>query len=112
MPAMFQLSTGGIGAMADPADNPDGHDVPHHDAGLQVSEEVTNVGDEAGTATVGWEVDDVFVTDVSTSDLSPGQSEVVYASLGRVGAGAHRVLAYVNPGSGTADHDTNDLEIA
>jgi hypothetical protein len=30
MAAMFEFGIGGIGVMADPADNDAGHDVPHH----------------------------------------------------------------------------------
>ena len=44
MSSMFELSVGGIAVMPDPADNPDNHVIPHHDAGTQISFEVCNVG--------------------------------------------------------------------
>ena len=32
MSTMFELASGGIGVMPDPADNPDNHVNPHHEA--------------------------------------------------------------------------------
>jgi hypothetical protein len=45
---MFELVGGGLGVMPDPADNPDNHVVPHHEAGTRISFEVLNVGDVGG----------------------------------------------------------------
>lgn len=58
MAAMFELAEGGIGVMPGPADNSDGHVVPRSGAGVRISIEVGNVGDEPGIATIGVEVDD------------------------------------------------------
>jgi hypothetical protein len=112
MAAMFQLVGGGVGVMPDPSDNPDNHQVPHHDAGLKITFEVINVGDVGGNADVGVELDDTFMMDWQSSFLDPGSREVGSASLGRSDAGDHTVLIYVNPGSGAADHDDNTFNVA
>jgi hypothetical protein len=112
MAALFQLFGGGIGVMPDPADNPNGHVVPHHDAGTRISFEVMNVGDTDGNASVGIELDDAFQSTFQSSFLAPGQSEPGFAQLGRLSAGSHVVLAFVNPGSGQADHETNTFDVA
>jgi len=111
MSAIFELAEGGIGVMPDPDDNPDGHVVPHHDAGVQISIEVGNVGDENGVATVSVEVDDVFVTDWQSDPLDPGQTQAGRISLGRLAEGPHTILVYVNPGSGQNDHQTTKIEL-
>lgn len=111
MSAMFELVDGGLGVMPDPDDNPDNHVVPHHESGTRVSFEVLNVGDAGGNARVGVEIDDVFLTEWQSQFLDPGSREVGYVSLGRLTTGEHTVLAYVNPGSGQADHSTNNFEI-
>jgi hypothetical protein len=36
MASMFNF-VGGIGVMPDPDDNPDNHDVPHHDSGAKIA---------------------------------------------------------------------------
>lgn len=112
MPAMFQLTGGGIGVMPDPADNPDRHQVPHHDAATRVSFQVVNVGDESGNARVGIELDDVFQMEWTSPQLAPGEQAVGVAGLGRLAEGEHEVLAFVNPGSGTSDHETNRFGVA
>ena len=111
MSAAFELTGGGIGVMPDPADNPSGHVVPHSDAGLEVTNEVVNVGDEAGTARVGVEVDDVFQLEWQSQQVEPGSSEEVRVQLGRFGPGEHTVLMYVNPGSGQNDHETSTVDL-
>ena len=111
MSAMFELDMGGVGVMPDPDDNPGGHVNPHHEAGTRVSFQVTNVGDSDGNARVGVEVDDVFVVEWASQNLVAGGSEVGYVSLGRLSQGSHTVLIYVNPGSGTADHQSNTFEV-
>src|SRR4051812_47009478 len=111
MPAMFELVGGGLGVMPDPEDNPDNHVVPHHEAGTRTSFEVLNVGDAGGNVRVGVEVDDVFLSEWQSQFLDPGNREVGYVSLGRLAAGEHTVLAYVNPGSGQADHTTNTFDV-
>jgi hypothetical protein len=112
MSALFELVSGGLGVMPDPADNPDNHVTPHHEAGMRISFEVLNVGDTGGNARVGTEIDDTFVTEWQSQYLDPGQSEVGYVSLGRLGEGQHTALAYVNPGSGQADHVENTFDVA
>ncbi|ONI92848.1 hypothetical protein ALI22I_01655 [Saccharothrix sp. ALI-22-I] len=97
---MFEIVEGMIGVMPDPTDNPDGHVVPHSDAGVRISVEVGNVGDEPGTATVGVEVDDVFVTEWESDEVGPGQTAVGFIDLGRLAAGTRMILAFVNPGFG------------
>ena len=109
MGAMFELGGGGIGVMPDPDDNPDGHVVPHSEAGVQITVEVGNTGDEAGVARVGVEVDDVFVVEESSEELAPDESAVIRSNLGRLDAGEHRILVFVNPGSGVRDHETNTI---
>ena len=111
MSSMFELVGGGIGVMPDPADNPDNHMVPHHEAGTRISFEVLNVGDAGNNARVGVEVDDAFVTEWQSQYLNPGEREVGYVSLGRLSEGQHTVLTYVNPGSGQADHDSNTFDV-
>jgi len=111
MSATFQLAAGGLGVMPDPGDNPDNHEVPHHDAGTRISFEVRNVGDAGGNARVGTEVDDTFVTEWQSQYLDPGQGEVGYVSLGRLSQGQHTALAYVNPGAGQADHAENTFDV-
>lgn len=95
----------------DDADNPDNHNVPHHDAGLKISFGVTNVGTKAGAATVGIEVDDKFLKDWKSPSLSPGQGASTLVSIGRLTQGQHTVLIYVNPGSGRWDHATNTFDV-
>ena len=112
MAAMFQLVGGGIGVMPDPDDNPENHNVPHREAGIKITFEVLNVGNPGGNATVGVEVDDTFVTNWTSSFLDPGGSEAGSVSLGRLSPGDHTVLIYVNPGSGTADHEDNTFNVA
>ena len=111
MSAMFELAEGGVGVMPDPDDNPDGHVVPHHDAGVRISVEVGNVGDEPGSANLGVEVDDAFVTEADTEELAPGQTTVVFFNLGRLEAGQHVILVFVNPGSGQRDHAETSIEL-
>lgn len=108
---MFELAPGGIGVMPDPQDNPDNHVVPHHDSGTQISFELAHVGDAGGVARVGVEIDGNFVVEWSSESLNPGETAVGYVSLGRLDQGSHKVLIYVNPGSGTADHQENTFEV-
>jgi hypothetical protein len=111
--ALFEFTVGGIGVMQDPADNPDGHVVPHHEAGTRISFEVINVGDAGAVARVGVEVDDVFVEERETQQIEPGMAGFDYVSLGRLSEGEHTVLVYVNPGSGNpaADHAENTFGV-
>lgn len=111
VPVMFNLVGGGIGVMPDPEDNPDGHDVLHHDAGVQISFEVLNVGGTGGNAKVGVEVDDSFFDEWESDFLDPGQGQAAKMSLGRLSEGDHEVLVFVNPGSGAQDHDTNSFTV-
>lgn len=112
MPAMFELVGGGVGVMPDPDDNPAGHVVPHHESGTRISFEVLNVGDAGGNAKVGVEVDDSFVSEWQSPQLEAGESGVGYVSLGRLAAGSHKALVYVNPGSGRADHEHNEFDVS
>lgn len=108
---MFELSAGGIGVMPDPADNPDNHVIPHHDAGTRISFDVCNVGDASGNARVGVEVDDTFVAEWESPFLDPGQCGTGFVSLGRLSEGQHTVLIFVNPGSGQSDNQTNTFNV-
>lgn len=112
MVAMFQFVGGGIGVMPDPADNDPGHTVPNRESGTRISFEVLNVGDEAGVVTVDVEVDDVYLLSWQSDSLGPGLRQIGYASLGRLTAGSHTALVILNPGSGTADHDSNTFDVA
>jgi hypothetical protein len=109
---LFQLVGGGIGVMPDPADNPDMHDVPHHESGTRISFEVLNVGDAGGNAQVGVELDDVFISNWQSRFLDPGQEETGFVQLGRLDEGDHTVLVFINPGSGQSDHETNQFSVA
>jgi hypothetical protein len=112
MGAMFQLTGGGVGVMPDGADNDGNHQVPHHESGLKITFEVVNVGDAGGNAKVGVELDDSFMKEWQSSFLDPGGQQAGSASLGRVSSGDHTVLIYVNPGSGSADHEENTFNVA
>jgi hypothetical protein len=111
MAAMFEFSAGGIGIMPDPDDNPDGHVVPHHDAGLKLSFEIQNVGADAGLARVGVEIDDQFITEWVSGQIEPGAAAVGFVSVGRLIEGSHDALIFLNPGSGANDHRTNSFEL-
>ena len=80
-------------------------------AHVQISDQVVNVGDQNGTATVGVEVDNQFVTNWVSDPLDPGQSQTLFVSLGRFEAGSHEILVFVNPGSGQRDHETNTINL-
>jgi hypothetical protein len=109
----FEFDPQGLLVSPDDTDNPDGHVVPHHDAGTKVSFAVLNVGTAPGQARVGIEVDDSFITEWVSEDVEPGSSasppEVT--GIGRYGSGEHVFLAYVNPGSGTNDNVENRVNI-
>jgi hypothetical protein len=111
MSAMFELAEGGVGVMPDPDDNPDGHVVPHHDAGVRISVEVGNVGDEPGSANLRVEVDEVFVAETDTEELAPGETTVVFFNLGRLEPCQRVILVFVNPGSGQHDHAETTIEL-
>lgn len=76
----------------------------------QISFEIFNVGDESGTAEVGCEVDGSYVTQWS-AHLSPNVGDRPTVSLGAVASGSHTALIYVNPGSGTNDHLSQDFVV-
>jgi hypothetical protein len=111
--AMFEFTVGGIGVMPDPADNPDGHVTPHHDAGTRISFEVVNIGAMGGVARVSVEIDDQFIEERQSEQIEPGSSWFDYVSLGRLSEGEHTVLVYVNPGSGNpgSDHTENTFNV-
>lgn len=111
MAGLFELVGGGLGVMPDPDDNPAQHDVPHHESGTQVSFQVVNVGDAAGSATVGVEADGAFVADWTSQVLAPGQNDTGFVSLGRLAEGDHSAAASVRPGSGRNERDTNDFSV-
>jgi hypothetical protein len=109
---MFELmSPHDVVVSVDMNDNPQNHNVPHHEAGLKISFGVTNVGNKRGTASVGIEVDDHFLKEWKSSSLDPGKEESTFVSIGRLSQGEHTVLIYVNPGSGKFDHATNTFEV-
>lgn len=70
----------------------------------EVSFELFNVGDQAGNAEVGVEVDNTYVTTWNSSELQPGWGDTPHISLGYIQPGTHEALVYVNPGSGQNDH--------
>jgi hypothetical protein len=111
--ATFEFDGQGLLVSPDDTDNPDGHVVPHHDAGIKVSFAVWNVGGEVGQARVGIDVDGSYVTEWTSEDVAPGTSasppEVT--GIGRYASGEHEFLAYVNPGSGSNDHVVNRINI-
>ena len=94
---MFEFSGGALSVTPD-ANN------------TQVAFEVFNVGDEPGTATVGCEIDNTFITDY-TKDLDPNVGDRPTVSLGPVDPGNHTALVYVNPGSGQNDHLSQDFTV-
>ena len=109
---MFELmSPHDVVVSIDDADNPAHHAVPHHDAGLKISFGVTNVGNKRGTARVGIEIDDNFFKEWKSPPLDPGQGASTLVSIGRLSAGDHTVLIYVNPGSGNWDHAENKFQV-
>jgi hypothetical protein len=71
--------------------------------GWQVYFEIFNVGDETGTAEVGIEVDNNYVTQW-TGTLDPNVGDHPTVDIGSLDEGVHTVLVYVNPGSGQNDH--------
>jgi hypothetical protein len=98
MPAMFEFAGGGLSV------TPSSYDT-------QVAFELFNVGDEAGTAEVGCEVDGTYVTSW-TGYLEPNVGDRPYVSLGALAEGNHTALVYVNPGSGQNDHLQQDFTVS
>ena len=105
MSAMFEFGNQGLLVNADMNDNSDNHPNPHHDAGIALSFDVYNVGDEPGEARVGMECDGTFIAEWTSPTVAPGQNAAAYESIGRFPAGEHTFLVYVNPGSGNANAD-------
>jgi hypothetical protein len=113
MSAKFELADGGIGVMPDPADNPQRHAVPHHDAGTRISFDLLNVGDVGGTAQVTVECDGEVIASVWTSgQLAPGCPDTGLVSLGRLDEGPHRVTVHIDPGAGSRELQTNEFRVA
>ncbi|AIR99135.1 hypothetical protein SGLAU_15765 [Streptomyces glaucescens] len=107
MSAMSGPADGGIGFTPDPADDPDGHDVPHHDAGTRISFEPADVGDAGGDGRVTAECDGNAVgPEWTPGHLDPRDPDTGHVGLGRPGTGSHEVLIYVDPGSGSRGHAT------
>jgi hypothetical protein len=75
-----------------------------------VAFEIFNVGDEPGTAEVGCEIDNNYVTSYSKY-LDPNVGDRPSVSLGAVASGTHTALVYVNPGSGQNDHLSQDFTV-
>jgi hypothetical protein len=111
MAAMFEFNGGGIGVMPDPDDNPEMHVVPSHEAGTRITFGIVSAGDAGGNATVGIELDDQFVMEWKSDFLDAGEQGEGFANLGRLSAGQHTVLIFVNPGSGQADNETNTFNV-
>jgi hypothetical protein len=91
MSAMFEFQGGALSVY------PTGTDT-------EISFELFNVGDEAGYAEVGIEVDGTYVTSWNSSEVYPGYGDTPKISVGYVEPGNHEALVYVNPGSGENDH--------
>jgi len=94
---MFEFSGGGLSVTPSTTDT-------------TVSFEIFNVGDEAGEAEVGCEVDNSYVT-TWKGTLDPNVGDRPYVSLGPVAEGTHNALVYVNPGSGQNDHLSQDFTV-
>lgn len=97
MTAMFEFSGGALSVTPSSSDT-------------QIAFELFNVGDESGTAEVGCEVDDTYITSWSGT-LDPGVGDRPTVSLGPVADGTHTALVYVNPGSGQNDHLSQDFTV-
>ena len=82
------------------------------DTGVQISCEVLNVGATGAHAKVVVEVDNLIFDEWESDFLDPGQGQAAKMSFGRLAAGDHEVLVFVNPGSGAQDHDTNSFTVA
>jgi hypothetical protein len=57
------------------------------------------------------EVDDLFVAETDMEELAPGETTAVFFNLGRMDAGQHVILVFVNPGSGQHDHAETTIEL-
>lgn len=97
MSAMFEFAGGALSVI------PNGSDT-------EVSFELFNVGDEAGFAEVGVEVDGSYVATWNSSELYPGYGDTPKISIGYLEPGNHEALVYVNPGSGQNDHLRQDFK--
>jgi len=97
MTAMFEFSGGALSV------TPSSYDT-------QISFEIYNIGDEEGTAEVGCEVDNTYITQW-TGTLAPNFGDRPVVSLGAMYEGNHTALVYVNPGSGQNDHLTQDFTV-
>lgn len=95
---MFEFAGGGLSV------TPSSYDT-------RIAFELFNVGDEAGTAEVGCEVDGSYVTTWSAY-LEPNVGDRPTVSLGAVAEGNHTALVYVNPGSGQNDHLQQDFTVS
>jgi hypothetical protein len=91
MSAMFEFSGGALSVTPDPNET-------------YVTFQLFNVGDEAGVAEVGVEVDDEYVNTWTSESLAPSVGANPWVSLGQVAEGTHVAVVYVNPGSGQNDH--------
>ena len=72
--------------------------------------EIFNVGDEAGTAEIGCEIDNTYILGHQVT-LEPNVGDRPYVDLGAVAPGNHNGLIYVNPGSGQNDHLSADFTV-
>jgi hypothetical protein len=97
MTAMFEFAGGALSV------SPSTYDTT-------VSFEIYNVGDEEGTAEVGFEIDGTWITQW-TATLAPNVGDRPNVSLGGVAEGLHTALVYVNPGSGSNDHLSQDFSV-
>jgi hypothetical protein len=70
----------------------------------EISFELFNVGDVAGVAEVGIEVDGGYVTGWTSPELRPGVGDTPKILIGKIPPGVHEAVVYVNPGSGKDDH--------
>jgi hypothetical protein len=91
MTAMFEFAGGALSVYSTGSDT-------------EISFELFNVGDAAGIAEVGIEVDGSYVASWNSPELSPGVGDVPKITVGTVPPGNHEALVYVNPGSGQNDH--------
>jgi hypothetical protein len=91
MSAMFEFAGGALSVIPGSSET-------------EISFELFNVGDEAGYAEVGVEVDGTYITTWTSSEIYPQYGDTPKFSVGYVAPGDHEALVYVNPGSGENDH--------
>jgi len=111
----FAFDGQGLLVSADDQDNPEGHTVPHHEAGNKVSFVVWNVGQAEGVAEVSISVDGYEVATWTSYPIpaggSGGPDDGYVHGCGRFPAGYHEFRAFVTPGRTGYETATNNVDI-